>query len=422
MKLPPSKGSQPDCYPAIIARLSIKLLLLAALVIAGPVPYAVAQSQISEGVTNGPSNSSLNFILSSAASVDPATVPAPIPCPDGSGDYLYATTWYSNFVYMVGSAGTSLPGELIYREDPNDPNGMNCGYSVTVPLVLPGPTYTISFTPFQVVQPDGPNIEEDIIVLNQDAPPPVTAIGTVTLNPKYIVLGVVYNPPGAKSTASYTSTSSVGTSTSLTDSFKAGVSVSVSQGATVSIAGSGAGATGTATTTFSQQTDSTSSKAVTDTDAATKVIDGPASSTVGVDHDFDKIYVWINPLIDVTVYSDSSLNWTAYSYNNLDNQGMDVVEMPVSWLENPTTIPADVASRLARTWDTSGLGGLTDADYATILQRDPVVNAAYNPSTDSLHRYDYQGINFNYEPAAQGEQPAPASYTVTHQVTTTSGR
>jgi hypothetical protein len=94
----------------------------------------------------------------------------------------------------------------------------------------------------------------------------------------------------------------------------------------------------------------------------------------------------------------------------------------VSWLENPTTIPADVVSRLARTWDTSGQGGLTDADYATILQRDPCVNSAYNPNTDPLHRYDYQGVNFDYEPGAQGEQPAPVTHAVSHQVTTANGK
>ncbi len=63
---------------------------------------------------------------------------------------------------------------------------------------------------------------------------------------------------------------------------------------------------------------------------------------------------------------------------------------------------------LARSWDTTGLGGLTTADYATPLAADPFGgnSASFNPTTDTSGRFNLQaGYTFSYAPPPAGGQP-----------------
>ena len=98
--------------------------------------------------------------------------------------------------------------------------------------------------------------------------------------------------------------------------------------------------------------------------------------------------------------------------------------MPVAWLKNPSIIPSDVLSVLARSWDTSGVGALTTADYEAILALDPLAaSSSYNPNTDATHRYDLQaGYVFNYEPAAEGNNPITETFSVAAQSTSSAGQ
>jgi len=241
--------------------------------------------------------------------------------------------------------------------------------------------------------------------------------------PKYVVLGVQYAPPGAKSSVTYTNIATEATTSSLTNTFKAGTSVSVTSGVSISIKAASYTGSSTVDTDFTVQSSGTTSEAITDTTTIGHSLYGPASSAQGVDHDYDSIYVWVNPVTNMLVNPDKSLTWTGYSFDDRDPvDSMDVVEMPVLWLKNPSMIPADVLERLNRTWDTQGPGALTAADYATILQRDPLANASYNPATDPSHRYMDMGLSFNYEPAAAGEQPSQQTFALAHQATNSSGQ
>lgn len=96
---------------------------------------------------------------------------------------------------------------------------------------------------------------------------------------------------------------------------------------------------------------------------------------------------------------------------------MDYIPLYAGWLKTPSTMPADVASRLARTWDTSGVGGLTSADYASILAADPFEsNPSFNPNTDTSARYTLQRDQLiNYVPASVGDQPVQQTYSFTTQ-------
>jgi hypothetical protein len=117
----------------------------------------------------------------------------------------------------------------------------------------------------------------------------------------------------------------------------------------------------------------------------------------------------------------SYVTWNGYTYDSRDPANeMDVVPIYVSWLKNPSTMPSSVQSRLARSWDTTGLGGLDNADYSAILAQDPFANGS---SSVAPTRFDLEGPEtFTYEPPPAGGQPITENYTETYQRTTTTGQ
>jgi hypothetical protein len=101
-----------------------------------------------------------------------------------------------------------------------------------------------------------------------------------TINPKYVVLGIIYAPPGAKSNVSYSNSVLVGTTTSLSNSTSAGTTVSVSTDLTFGIFGVGGSNTYTASTSYTQESDKTSSVTVNQTTSNGLNAPGPASSVI----------------------------------------------------------------------------------------------------------------------------------------------
>src|SRR5262249_36545746 len=141
--------------------------------------------------------------------------------------------------------------------------------------------------------------------------------GTAVLNttvaqliPKYVVLSVYYAPPGAKSTTTYTDNSTQGTSTSISNTFTNSTSVSASIGLQLGIKGVISGSsTLTASQTYSQEADTSSSFAINTTNVNTVIVPGPASSSIGIDHDYDLIVVWLNPELDISINPDNTVVW-----------------------------------------------------------------------------------------------------------------
>jgi hypothetical protein len=244
------------------------------------------------------------------------------------------------------------------------------------------------------------------------------------LNLKFQILGVDYAPPGSKSSTNYNNSTLRGASTSNAGTWTSGTSNSVSLTTGLNFVGLAKGTlTGTYSNSYEQETDASSSIAIQTTTTSTDIVLGPASSTVGVDHDFDIVWVWLNPMATVVV-GPGKVVFTGYSFNGADDANeMEVVPLYVSWLKSPSTIPANVATRLARQWDTSGVGGLTTADYASILAADPYSVATYNPNTDAWHRFDLQGgQTFSYAPPPAGGQPITEQYTEATQTTSSAGQ
>jgi hypothetical protein len=246
---------------------------------------------------------------------------------------------------------------------------------------------------------------------------------------KYQVMGVVYAPPRSASNVTYGQSKMVGstntysnTTGNTTDSF---VEVSADFGTKWV----GGGFTVKSDNTTGSSEENINSVQVQTTNGNSISTMGPISSSLGVDHDNDVIYIWLNPVVTANVSATAQgtpvLNWTGLWSNSCDPivgppsafQGYngcdpnqypypDIVGIPVWCLKNPYFPNPSCSQWLpytSRSWDQSIWGndpntglplgpGLTMRDYADILQADPFValngnavnvcHPSYGPSLD----------------------------------------
>jgi hypothetical protein len=212
--------------------------------------------------------------------------------------------------------------------------------------------------------------------------PPLLSSGA---HPKFMVLNVMYAPPGSGSSVGYTDNTQIGTTTTTTHSDTTALSIGLSGTVGIKSVGATIGATGNFT--FAQN--SADSYAVNTTTMDATTVPGPSKSGVGVDHEADVIWVWLNPESDFTLTTPSKLIWTGYATNqndpNVASGQMDIIPLTVGQLDGTTPIPDDLRELLDRNWDSiasGGAGPITAADLVTILQRDPfAVNLTPNTAS-----------------------------------------
>ena len=205
------------------------------------------------------------------------------------------------------------------------------------------------------------------------------------LSPKYKIVGIDYTVPGEQSYVQYTGTTMMGTSTSTSSSFSTNVSSSTEICGGAGIGGNGTSICGTYSNSFTQESDTSSSFAVSQSTSYTNKwfpITGPA-----LDHGNDVIYVWVNPQVWYTIYLTGSsgptpVYWNGYSYDEADDSNnMEVIPIRLSQLLNPSTIPAGTQGRLLRAWasnNTDGSGpAITNQDLLNIAAVDPFSNPNY---------------------------------------------
>jgi len=164
-----------------------------------------------------------------------------------------------------------------------------------------------------------------------------------------------------------------------------------------------------------------------------------------VDHNYDIIWLWLNPVSIFTFDSqnNSQVYWNGYGFDMADQPAMEIYPMYVGYLNGAFgPITQQDANRLARSWATnqtfpSGQGpGLTTTDYQTILQADPFTNSSYtfslapgvSPITSADGRFTLSGgVNnsaqsFLYVQPAPGQSPITQSYTNTYTSASTLGQ
>ncbi|GFO54370.1 hypothetical protein GMSM_13770 [Geomonas sp. Red276] len=216
--------------------------------------------------------------------------------------------------------------------------------------------------------------------------------------PKYLIVGILYAPPGSASYVRYPVDGRLLGSSSLNrQSFSDPVSVSTGGAIFDASLGNYTQSIDTAyTAAFGLMMEGNSGLTRSGEDAPQ-----------GIDHDSDIIFVWLNPAAKLTISGSSSIRWDGYANREEDSASSpfpDIVALRVSQLKEPSRIPAAAAALLARSWDTT-VGGLTADDYAAILAADPFTSGEYDPASDDGYRYDLQttsgGSTFTYGPDTQ---------------------
>jgi hypothetical protein len=210
---------------------------------------------------------------------------------------------------------------------------------------------------------------------------------------KYVVMAVIYAPPGSsatggsKSSASYGDTSTLGTSSSVSHSFKQGYQL------TVDAQGFGQ----EASASFNASQDKSNSSEVDTSKSTGYTIQVTGTTHDGIDHDQDQIWLILNPIIEMSVTGKNVAWATTHSGTTAEIQ-----YVTVGWLKNPSTMPAGVATSLRN-------AGILPADYAELLARDPFANGT---SAIDTERFLPTNTSFPYE-----QQNTSETYTITNDLT-----
>lgn len=264
------------------------------------------------------------------------------------------------------------------------------------------------------------------------------------VSPKYLVIGVQYAPPGSHSNVTYSNSTMMGTSTTFSSSFTnaqtESISYAFSVGEIFGIFGNEPDVTYTATfsTGYTQETDSSNSISLNSTLSNGSGIPGPESDYVGVDHTYDIISVWLNPvLVFGTLPSNpNTLQLLSNTYDLVDpisgdSGQIDVVSLNLGQWLNPSTIDPSTLTTLTRSWEFNlqdgSSPGLTDADFSDIAMSDPFSNPNYSPSFNPTTHCSTDGRfcaapltngkpDISYNQPYPGGQPAPETWGQVFQI------
>jgi hypothetical protein len=255
------------------------------------------------------------------------------------------------------------------------------------------------------------------------------------VNPKYIVVGVTYAPPGPASFVQYQKSQFVGTTESLAKSFGSGTTSSVAISyplGQIPLVSNGK-ITDTYSTTSSQTTTNTSTLTLSFESETGEQTYGTGNAFAPVDNDYDTIWVWLNPVTIFTV-AGTSVAWNGYGADSTDENGMDVVGVELGYLNGDFgSMPPDLLTSLNRSWAASqiwpsGQGpALTSSDYAQIASADPFSANTYGPEyigyvppspTTSDNRFTVSvctsSESINYVQAGPSTTPPPFTCTLTY--------
>ncbi len=269
--------------------------------------------------------------------------------------------------------------------------------------------------------------EFDACVPNPPAPVSGIVFG------KYLILTVVYAPPGTTapqtttgeqsfSQVSYESDSTTGTTTTNSSSFKQDYQVSLkSDCADVCFLNGGV--------SFEYTENKTHSNSLSVNKKTSSVITDPGPVEDAVDHNFDQIWLFLHPKFDVTI-SGTNINWTL----DPDQSAGLVQYLYAGQLKDPSKIAPGVLKDLQA-------AGITPDDYKVILSADPlaqclpvVIEEARSPRppggpplpvlcqtpAPTAPRYVPTNINLPYDPPFAPGEPVPLqTYSIDNSSVTT---
>lgn len=243
--------------------------------------------------------------------------------------------------------------------------------------------------------------------LGLSAPPP--ACGPAVLKPHFLVLTLLYAPPGNASNAGFTQGQSQGSSTSISNSL--GV------GATFTFAASG-GFIGQGTLGAEFGVTGSSQNAQ-EFDITTGTTGGSQVNSVSdaADHSQDRFFLWLNPQVTIT---QTGLGTGTYTVVPVDGQPMDVIDVSARELQNPSLIPpAKLGPQLIRGVVLPGLAGLTAMDFQAALSRDPFVGQPPTALPADTNRFVYVYTQDLEGPDQTGIAPVVNSFKVSDSTVST---
>lgn len=266
------------------------------------------------------------------------------------------------------------------------------------------------------------------------------------VDPKYVVVGVTYAPPGPSSYVQYTSGTTLATTKSTSSSFSSGktVSVQISNGTGIEGWASGHVTISNSTSVTQALAQSSSVTLSLSSQFATKT-PGTPNAYSPVNHDYDIIWLWLNPVALYTITPNQSnlIQWNGYGYDTTDQPALDIWPVYVGYLNGDfgALDPSD-AKVLGRAWAAgqtwpSGQGpGLTSSDYAQILHADPFASSSYavtlasnvSPATTTDGRFTISGgasgtaQTFVYKQALPGDSPINQTFGNTYSSSSTLGQ
>lgn len=165
---------------------------------------------------------------------------------------------------------------------------------------------------------------------------------------------------------------------------------------------------------------------------------GTANYFAPVSHDYDIVWVWLNPAVIFTL-TPNFVIWNGYGYDTTDQESLDIVGIELGYLNGDFgAMPPDIQVSLNRTWAEAQLWptgqgpALTSADLAQIASADPFSVSTYGanylgyepPSTETAdHRFTPSGCSasssFNYIQASPSQAPGIGTCTLTYANTST---
>lgn len=340
--------------------------IIALLLFASPLP--------SQAQNNASTSCSVSF-----GTLTSVPASAPVSCQDP----LYPGDGVSNWTLAGWSSSSSA---FIFNGPSSVPGGSALPLSVNFSPSAIGPYSGTVSANYTGTKPDGCQVTL-AVTINVDGGYAQSGF----VNPKYIVIGVMYAPPGAQSSVTYANNTVAGNSISTASYFANQVNYSVALADGANISGFSTGQTGTVSNSFTQQVDTASSVAILQTTSNSRSLSGVADPN-GINHDYDYIFVWLNPVLRFSVGpGPNQVQWNGYGSDASDptSPDMDVIGIPVGCLNGHFSSSAawsgtcnDISSGpLARTWaqtNVDGSGpGLTSADLANVLAADPFSNTGY---------------------------------------------
>jgi hypothetical protein len=154
---------------------------------------------------------------------------------------------------------------------------------------------------------------------------------TGSFNPGYHILSIVYSPPGDASSNGFSNSTSTGETVTVGSNFASGTSTTFSASGGLLSSGSLGVTFGVSSTTGNSQAFSVNYESGNGSQLT--------STSQSVDHSQDVFFLWLNPKV---TFTSSTSTAATYTVGTSDNQQMDIVNVNVAGLQNPSLIPLSV--------------------------------------------------------------------------------